>query len=93
VIVRAQRGVCWFVWDCELCLQPRHIMWVEDDPPRYEQCVEPLRVQNDRVVTRMVYPRKIAIYPERHVILINPTEDDEPKADEVFVARGVAIAP
>jgi hypothetical protein len=93
MIVRAQRGVIWFLWDCERCLAPRNVMWVNDDPPQYEQCVEPLRVEGDRVVTHIVHAKKIAIYPDRHLIFINPTEDDEPTANEVFVAIRVQPIP
>lgn len=80
-------GAQWFLWDCELCLVPRDVLWIDDELNQYEQALRPLHLIKDRVATRLVTVRKIVINVERLVILINPHALDEDLSNYIEATR------
>lgn len=91
---RIQAVSGWWVYDAEACVVLRDVVWVDDEDNQYAVLANDLRpLPGDTYwPTRIHRARKIAIYPARKLVIINPIEDADDAQITDVVGREVAPA-
>jgi len=78
-------AVNYTVWHAEECRTLKMVQWVDDETAQYGQFTGRVVCEEAEVAT--VQAHKIAIYPDRKLIIINPVEDN---ADVDQIADAIA---
>lgn len=80
----------WYIYDAERCAPVPHVLWVDDATNHYFQLFVPHRFAIDGELDgQRLTARKIQIYPDRKLIIINPVEDHEEKSTLELVGAPV----
>lgn len=84
-----QGATGYFVWHVEEC---RHVscVWVDDETNQWGDYTRPFNWHGpDGLGTTAHQARRIQIFLDRKLVLINPLADDAPAADKILEAIGV----
>lgn len=83
MILDARQGhVDYFVFDVKRMIEPRCVLWVNDETAQWGQIVEPTTVFNGELNTVRNQEDRITIYLDRKLILFNEVDDQAPAAQE-----------
>lgn len=71
---RTYRG--WSVYHAEECRFLRTVVWIDSDTAQWGENLMPLQIVDDEFVIQIHQARKIEIYVDRQLVIINPVPDE-----------------
>lgn len=72
----------WTVYHAERCAVLYDVVWVDTETKQWAEIEKPLRVVNNEFITQTHQAKRIDIYPESALIIINQLEDTGPTFEE-----------
>lgn len=73
----ARKGdIHWSIYHAEECRLLRYVLWIDSDTAQWCDVVQPMKLVDGELVTHTHQARKIAIYEDRRLVIINPIADE-----------------
>jgi hypothetical protein len=70
-------GPFYFVWHAAWCESPRYVVWVDDETAQWCQHLQPLQVSSGEIAKVIHQARRIDIFTERRLVIIDSVEGSE----------------
>lgn len=83
----------WWVYHAEECRMLKSVVWIDDETNEWFEYCMPLRAVGNEVDGRLQKARKIAIYADRKLVIINPVEDENGKEITINVMAADELSP